>query len=136
MKNKYKYNLLDLAKLLQRLDNGTFIIDSDDGVELFTSNEGSYTEDMRRLLWWLEQDEPILDEVEKEYLSGIIKPWKEKVKFIAKYTTYDGNHEFININYLDTNISLENVSLPSFKPNTMYRGMELDKEYTLKELGL
>lgn len=136
MKNKYKYNLLDLAKLLQRLDNGTFIIDSDDGVELFTSNEGSYTEDMRRLLWWLEQDEPILDEVEKEYLSGIIKPWKEKVKFIAKYKTYDGNHEFININYLDTNISLENVSLPSFKPNTMYRGMELDKEYTLKELGL
>lgn len=136
MKNKYKYNLLDLAKLLQRLDNGTFIIDSDDGVELFTSNEGSYTEDMRRLLWWLEQDEPILDEVEKEYLSGIIKPWKEKVKFIAKYETYDSKYQFIHITYLDTEISMEYIELPSFKPNTMYRGMELDKEYTLKELGL
>lgn len=28
------------------------------------------------------------------------------------------------------------INLPSFKPNTMYKGMKLDKDYTLDELNL
>ena len=30
----------------------------------------------------------------------------------------------------------ENISLPYFKKNSMYNGMEAWKKYTLKELGL
>lgn len=76
----------------------------------------------------------ILDEKEKEYLKGIIKPFRDKVINIAK-DTYFGN-EYISILYNDTNNTRGVIKLPSFTPNDMYKGMIVDKEYTLKELNL
>ena len=69
----------------------------------------------------------ILDEVEKRYLRGVIRPFE--VKYIEKGTTRYA--EFIYIK-----LKKEHISLSDFEPNTMYKGMEINKKYTLEELGL
>lgn len=79
----------------------------------------------------LQRKKPILDEKEKEYLSAVIKPFKDDVESVVKEHVSDG--EYISF-YM--NKSTDNFILPNFKKGTMYKGMELDKEYTLKELGL
>lgn len=73
----------------------------------------------------------ILDKEEKEYLSAVIKPFRNRVTNITKLATCE-SFEYIFI-YVKT---MEGFSLPSFKSNTMYKGMKLNKEYTLKDLGL
>ena len=77
-----------------------------------------------------EKNKPILDDVEKEYLSAVIRPFKDKVEYICKTADYDG--EYITIGMVKDSTML----FPYFKKNTMYKGMEANKEYTLKELGL
>lgn len=74
----------------------------------------------------------ILDEVEKKYLSAVIKPFKNKIKAITKERTVTTNKNYIKI-YLDHD---DMCILPEFDINTMYQGMEEYKRYTLKELGL
>ena len=78
----------------------------------------------------------ILDEVEKRYLKGVIRPFRDDIEHILKCKHYnstnDVNCEFISIIYKDD----ADTNLHDFKANTMYKGMELDKEYTLEELGL
>ena len=75
-------------------------------------------------------EKEILDEEEKEYLSAVIKPFKGKVKYICKISYLAG--EFIKI-YIRNDSA---ISFPYFKSGTMYKGMELNKKYTLEELGL
>ena len=70
---------------------------------------------------------PILTEKEKEYLSAVIKPFRDEVKHISK-NKYD-NEEWIQIR---TKQGL--ALLPPFKEGLMYNGMELGKEYSVKEL--
>ena len=76
--------------------------------------------------------EEILDEAEKRYLRGVIRPFRDKVKYIAKYHSTTICEECILI-YISNN---PNIMLPYFKEDSMYKGMESGKEYTLKELGL
>lgn len=78
-----------------------------------------------------ERKEEILDETEKRYLSGIIRPFKDKVRFISKDRDSDYDKEFIFID-----LKNEFIYLPNFKTNAMYKGMKEHKKYTLKELGL
>lgn len=80
----------------------------------------------------------ILDEQEKDYLGKVIEPFKNRVIHIEKNKIFHGNSEFINI-VLYSSVTYdneENIPLPYFKKGKMYKGMELYKEYTLKELGL
>ncbi len=81
----------------------------------------------------LEIETQILDEAERKYLSGVIRPFRDRVRYIEKYAYIcDGNkREFISIS---TNGGI--TTLPYFKAETMYKGMTANKEYTLKELGL
>ena len=80
---------------------------------------------------------PILDEKEKEYLSNVIKPSRDKVISIANYYEESIDNNFIEIevkqNYCNEN---QYVSLPYFKKGTMYKGMKVGREYTLDQLGL
>lgn len=79
----------------------------------------------------------ILDDVEKEYLSNIIKPFRDSVIFIKKIRNPDDKHEHIGITVrCYDNFSPTNMLFPHFEKGTMYKGMEIDKEYTLAELGL
>lgn len=77
---------------------------------------------------------PILDEVEKEYLSNVIEPFRGKVKYIVKRN--ENKSEY----YEDIRVVFEGsyrtLFFPYFEKGTMYKGMELDKEYTLEDLGL
>ena len=77
---------------------------------------------------------PILDEVEKRYLSNVIKPFRNRIEYIAKYIGKYG--EYISIIYKDLNDKTFSMAFPSFKKGTMYKGMEIGKRYTLEELGL
>ena len=83
---------------------------------------------------WLceEYKEPILDYVEREYLSAVIKPFRNKVKYIAKLNGFGEARQFIRIIMCDCDCA----NLPFFKSGTMYKGMEADKLYSLEELGL
>ena len=79
---------------------------------------------------------PILDDVEKEYLSAVIKPFRNRVKYITKFRGVFDN-EFIEIGHvMDNEAELYYIELPLFKKGTMYKGMEIKKEYTLDDLGL
>lgn len=83
---------------------------------------------------WLakEYKEPLLDDVEKKYLSAVIKPFRSRVKYITKCISYDEFEQRIKIAFYNGYC----IYLPYFKANTMYKGMEVDKEYELEELGL
>ena len=87
-----------------------------------------------RVLKWLleEAKEPILDEVEREYLSAVIRPFRNRVKYIVKTFGVSEARQFIRIIMHDGEYS----NLPFFKGGTMYKGMKVDKQYTLQELGL
>lgn len=83
--------------------------------------------------WLLEEcKEPILDDVEKKYLSAVIKPFRSRVKYIRKCISHDEFEQRIQIVFYNGYFTY----LPYFKANTMYKGMETDKDYTLKELVL
>ena len=77
---------------------------------------------------------PILDETEKEYLNGVVKPFRNKIKYIVKYIGEDG--EYISIIYKELNGQTFSMAFPSYDKGTIYKGMELNKEYTLEELNL
>ena len=86
----------------------------------------------------------ILDEAEKRYLRKVIKPFRDNVKYIEKvFYTDNGKQSKIKIcsempykcegnTFFITNYTY----LPPFFTDKMYKGMELEKEYTLEELGL
>ena len=76
----------------------------------------------------------ILDEVEKRYLRGVIRPFRDRVKTISKFVYSEGNAS-IDISIDDNNIGWL-IELPSFPKNEMYQGMEDNKKYTIEELGL
>lgn len=77
-----------------------------------------------------ERKEEILDEAEKRYLRGVIRPFRDTVNFIEK--SIDVNRgNFIEIGIKDDS----NIMFPYFK-NAMYEGMETCKKYTIEELGL
>lgn len=78
---------------------------------------------------WLLEEYQILDDAEKRYLKGVIRPFKSEVKSIWK------------LSYVSEQIVIQmqsgiEIKLPCFKKGTMYQGMEESKRYTLEELGL
>lgn len=81
---------------------------------------------------WLlsECKEPILTDSEREYLSSVIKPFRKNANFICKNSNILCEYISIGVNNNDC------ISLPAFKPGEMYKCMEKNRLYTLKELGL
>lgn len=78
---------------------------------------------------------PILDDIERRYLSNIIKPFRDRVVSIIKYDDYD-RCEYIVIKYRNINGYTGRMYFPAFEKDTMYKGMKANKKYTLEELGL
>lgn len=86
----------------------------------------------------------ILDKKEKEYLSAVIKPFRERVISITKHSS-NKDLCFISIviepkkeiKHMLFEGEMEEIFLPFFKKNSlMYQDLELDKKYTLEELEL
>ena len=85
---------------------------------------------------WEEYKEPVLNEKEKEYLSAVIKPFRDRVVYILKVEAGECNWLIsIKIKRYDED-SNEYIDLPYFRENTMYKNMLINREYTLEELGL
>ena len=133
MNNKDKYDLRDISYNLE-LNNGGY-----DFVVYYTSKEiyreffGGDISICSAFTKWLEEEYklPILDDVEKAYLSVVIKPFRDRVISIEK-RLFSGEREYLSFRMHDW----ETIALPFFTKGTMYKGMEVYRKYTLEELGL
>ena len=83
-----------------------------------------------------EKTKPVLDDAEQRYLTNIIKPFRKHIITIRKIQNY--KYEFIEIVIYrtDEGASCEVISFPYFNKGEMYKGMEINKEYTLEQLEL
>ena len=138
MLNKEKYDL-------QQIDIST---KTKDGKILFfelkirgkTIHQQSYPygvflcEVMEYMLSWLEEEyvPDILTDKEKAYLTAVIKPFRKDIKYIMKKDFVIKAKEYLLIKMHDLNTA----GLPLFEKGTMYKGMEVNKNYKLEELGL
>ena len=87
----------------------------------------------RFIKWLLEEaKEPVLDDVEKEYLSAVIKPFRKKISCIRKNKDSLKGKNYIKIEFCDGDC----MFFPNLSNDEMYKGMELNKKYSLEELGL
>lgn len=83
-------------------------------------------------IYWEISEKEILDKVEKEYLQNIVKPFKNKVEHIVKMKRSEKDRAFISILIVNDYA----ITFPDFDSNAMYKGMELNRMYTIEELGL
>lgn len=139
-KNKYVGKIYTITEIKSELEksyilNGTPYIWHENELKLVKENKtffkklpNDYTGTLEVENGYIVEKE-ILDEEEKEYLSAVIRPLKNKIEYIVKQ---GDNKEYIYI-FFENN---EYMAFPYFKKGTMYKGMKLYKKYTLKELGL
>ncbi len=78
----------------------------------------------------IELPKHILTEEEKEYLSNVIKPFRDDVISIMKCKSCDCARICINLSNYDI------FCLPWFKKDEMYKTMEFEKQYSIEELDL
>lgn len=111
------------------VQNYTFDIERNKYINMLNNDLDKNIKNIR-IVYEVEQE--ILDNEEREYLRNVIKPFRNRVENIKKmeYDYMDKEYIFIEIG------EFEGFSLPLFEKNTMYRGMETDKKYTIEELGL
>ena len=86
------------------------------------------------ILEWMAQPykEPILDKVEREYLKAAIKPFRKMIAYIVKAQDFDDGKQCIRIILQNG----DGMHFPYLDDDAMYKGMEVNKDYSLKELGL
>lgn len=142
MKNKMK----EVCELLDIKFGENFNIKGSDSNPFYINDIGLYNGygiidsfNLRRLLTGeISIEKDILTDEERAYLASVIEPENiyKNVKFIRKYTSLDDYYIQIYIEVTETN-TRDSICLPFFKKDKkMYTGMEVNKCYTLKELGL
>ena len=72
----------------------------------------------------------ILDKQEHDYLRAVVKPYK------IKSITLIGGLINVCLRFRLENNMNEWFELPVFKKDTLYKGMEIDKEYSIQDLEL
>lgn len=77
----------------------------------------------------------ILTEKEKEYLSAVIKPFKDRVAYIAKQQGMKYNEQ-LPIEFIVIYVDDEKIILPSYGKGALYKDMKLMEKYTVEDLGL
>lgn len=85
-------------------------------------------------LWLDHEHEPVLTDIERQYLTMVIQPFRDNVKYIMKRAVDDGRYYY----YLDVwfKDGSDDMLFPRFPSNSMYVGLELEKNYTLEDLEL
>ena len=64
-----------------------------------------------------------------EYLSSVIEPYRDDVVCIIKSDVFEHPRVYIHLKH-------DTFGLPWFEKDTMYKGMEFEKRYSLEDLGL
>ena len=83
--------------------------------------------------WLLEEyKDPILDDAEREYLSAVIRPFRKMIAYIVKAQDFDDGKQCIRIILQNG----DGMHFPYLDDDAMYKGMEVNKGYSLEELGL
>ena len=70
-----------------------------------------------------------LTKEEKDYLSEVIKPFRDKIEYIKRLT-------FDSVDSIQVITEKGVTAVLFFETDTRYKNMESDREYTLEELGL
>lgn len=80
---------------------------------------------------------PILDEIEKKYLTNVLRPYARKYDTIEikKILSFDGIQEYLHVSFIGVN-GKDCLEFPYFSKNTMYKNMKIGKWYTVDELDL
>ena len=124
-------NFKGFRKIKERSYNGKFVIICDiDFPYHYTKEMIAEVKRPTKYETIYKREEPILDEKEKEYLGNLIRPFRDRVILISKGENEKGQYIFI------VSAGDEDIYLPYFIENTMYKNMKADKDYTLEELGL
>ena len=74
-----------------------------------------------------------LDKEERKYLKAIIKPFRDKVKYIMRVKDINLDENYILISF---NRASDCITLPNFNRDKMYKGMKEGVKYSIEELGL
>lgn len=77
-------------------------------------------------------DEPLTHK-EREYLKFVFRPFASHIAYVRKLST--DNSEFIGV-YIWKGGNATSMLFPDFKKGTMFKGMNSEKPYSLKELGI
>ena len=77
----------------------------------------------------------ILTEKEKEYLSAVIKPFKDRVSYITKMQGMKYNEQ-LPVEFIVIYVDDEKIILPSYGKGVLYKDMKLMEKYTVEDLGL
>ena len=96
---------------------------------------------IKRMNWLLEEyKEPILTEEDKRILKDVINVFNSFKKEIVDIRKRDICKEYyLYINYIDGGedvSSIETHTTLPFNGDKLFKGMKLDKRYTLEKLGL
>lgn len=76
---------------------------------------------------------PILDDIEREYLKTVFKPFRNRIKWVEKCVSYSVKGKCYIWVCVDDD---DNLEFPTFDKRKMYNGMNIGKCYTLEELGI
>ncbi len=74
----------------------------------------------------------VLDEVEKVYLKSVLKPFQKRIAYVKKLNTECGGLQYIRVMFKNSDW----MDFPVFPAGTMYKGMTVNEEYSLDELGI
>lgn len=80
--------------------------------------------------------QPVLDKVERRYLKTVFRPFHKKIISVYKQLTNDEMRECLFANLEPLANFGDYMAFPMFEAGTMYKNMELNKNYTLEELGI
>lgn len=93
----------------------------------------------KEALEWLTEEykEPILNKEEKAYLRELIDPFRDMVESIYKGIRYKNDYVIrVDLKFDKSKLYRKSISFPLIEGKLMYRGMEINKFYSLEELGL
>lgn len=79
---------------------------------------------------------PVLDEIEKNYLTNFLRPFVRKYDIkVKKVLSFSNDQEYLSFSFTKYDIK-DFFVFPYFPKNTMYKNMKLERWYTLDELDL
>ncbi len=91
---------------------------------------------LKCFLEWLcaECKEPLLTAKERDYLKAVLKPFWQDIEYVKKYIDSDG--EYLRIKSKKGILADVAIHPHYWRGCTFFKGMEVEKKYTLEELGI